>query len=259
MTREIKLADFSDASRSREQRLTAIDQANAILVKLIEDKPYDARRFDWQFTLAHSLIYQEAEPFFSAILYHGGSSEDRSELVARSSRAVGVLESLVDQLAEENKRIDGLSIREFERLEKNGYIARMDSLTPKSRYLQLWAQLYDALPRTDSDPRRAGNLRAILAELDSDPAILATDHADSHVQVQAWLLAGMSHRLLNEHDKARSHLGRALLIASSLNDADERVRQRRHSGHRRAGHSRQEADQPAGVVFGGDALPALQG
>ena len=224
MTREIKLAEFADLANSQERRLVAIAEANALLRKLLNDKPYDDRRFDWQFTLGHSLIYQEAEPFFTTILYHGGGKADRQALIARSAAALQVLDSLLDQLDTENTRIDGLPIREFEKLEKTGYINRIDRLTPRATYLRLWSRFYDALPRPDSDSNRARNLRAILAELEANPAILQTDHHHSHVQVQAWLLAGMSHRLLNEHSKARSYLDRSLAIAGRLDDTDELAR-----------------------------------
>ena len=80
MRRELRLAEFADLRRPDDERKAAVAEANHLLVQVIQEKPKDRRRFDWRFTLAHSLLYDEGEPFFTSILYRGGSCEDRLRL-----------------------------------------------------------------------------------------------------------------------------------------------------------------------------------
>lgn len=224
MMREVKLAEFADPTLPLDQQRAAVAEANRILGQLIEASSGDPRRFEWRFTLAHSIIYDEAEPFLTSILYRGGGREDRERLRSLSARAVAALTVLVKELAEEYDRIDRMSIREFEKLEADGYIEQLDRLAPRSEYLLLWALFYDSLPREDTDPTRARQLNEILERVAGNPTLLNTPHTTSHVQVQALLLAGMTHRLLNNHRPAREHLDRALAVAAGINDPSERQR-----------------------------------
>ena len=224
MMREVKLAEFADPTLTLEQQRAAIAEANRILGQLIEASSGDLRRFEWRFTLAHSIIYEEAEPFLTSILYRGGSIDDRQRLLSLSTRALAALTVLVKELAEEYERIDRMSIREFEKLEADGYIEQLDRLAPRSEYLLLWALLYNSLPREDTDPTRARQLNEILERIAGNPTLLNTPHKTSHVQVQALLLAGMTNRLLNNHQPAREHLDRALAVAAGINDPNERKR-----------------------------------
>ena len=224
MMRDLKLAVFADLSRPEEERRAAVAEANRALERLIEDNGGDPRRFDWRFSLAHSLLYDEAEPFLTNIFYRGGSAQDRKELLSRSTRAVATIEKLVTELAEEYERVDRMSIREFEKLEAHGYIEQLDRLAPRAEYLLLWAFLYDALPRHGADPARTRELNEIIERIAGNPALLRTPHETSHVQVQALLLAGVAHRLLNNHQPAREYLDRALAVADRLDDSVERER-----------------------------------
>jgi len=224
MMREVKLAEFADPTLPLEQQRAAIAVANRILGQLIEASFGDLRRFEWRFTLAHSLVYDEAEPFLTSILYRGGSKEDRRQLRSLSTRAVAALTVLVKELAEEYDRIDRMSIREFEKLEADGYVEQLDRLAPRSEYLLLWALFYNSLPREDIDPTRARQLNEILERVAGNPTLINTPHTTSHVQVQALLLTGMTHRLLNNHQPAREHLDRALAVAAGINDPAERRR-----------------------------------
>ncbi len=224
MMREVKLAVFADATRPEGERRAAAAQANRILERLIDENSDDPRRFEWRFDLAHSLLYTEAEPFLTRIFYRGGNALDRKELLSRSTRAVDTLRVLVTELAEEYERVDRLSIREFEKLEAQGYVERLDGLAPRTEYLLLWALLYDALPRDDADPTRVRELNEIVERIVGHPALLGTPHDTSHVQVQALLLAGMTHRLLNNHQPARERLDRAIAVAERLGDPAERER-----------------------------------
>jgi hypothetical protein len=97
LMREVKLAEFADAARPLEERRSSIAEANRLLQQLVEDNPEDSRRFQWQYTLGHSLLYEEAEPFSTNILYFGGSDEDRTRLTTLASRAVKVVRPLAQR------------------------------------------------------------------------------------------------------------------------------------------------------------------
>ncbi len=224
MMRDVKLAQFADRSRSTEERRAAIAEADRILEQLVRDLPQDRRRLTWQYTLAYSLLYDEAEPYATNILYFGGSAEDRDRLSGLMKRALDTVRSLTHFIAEEYTRIDRLSVEEFEELERRGYLEELDRLAPSADYLLLWVLFYDALPRSDGDPTRAAELREILDTLAIKPAFIQTPHDKSRIQVQASLLAGMTHRRVNDHASARENLDRALIIAERFTDQAEKAR-----------------------------------
>ena len=224
MQRDLEVAAFVDPNRTDQERTGAIREANQILEKLIEEHNYDLRRFDWQFSLAHSLIYDEAEPFIASILYRGGTRAERGELLKLAGRAVAVVTSLTEQLGEEYKRVDDLAVPQFEQLERSGYIEHVDRLGPRADYLMLWALLYDSVARDDADRTRAVRLNRIRAHLAAHPDILDTPHHMSHIQVQALVLAGMTERMLNDHVTARQYLDRAMAVADRVVDEVERER-----------------------------------
>ncbi|MGB0715162.1 MAG: tetratricopeptide repeat protein, partial [Phycisphaerae bacterium] len=222
MRRDLKLSQFSDASLPRETRRDALTSANRLLEEAIREAPDDARRFKWMFDLAHSLIYQEAEPYYSSIMYRGGGGDDRLKLQALAARALSNAENLINALTAEYERIDNLSLREFDRLERSGEVERLDRLMPQAAYLRAWALFYDAVPRDDDDATRSGRLRKILQYLEENPGLLTTPHVESKVQIQAYLLQGMTQRLLNDHAVSRDALSRAVTLSNRLVDRAER-------------------------------------
>lgn len=221
LMRDVKLAESADQSRSFAERQAAIASANDILEQLIADRPQDPSRFEWKFSLAHSLLHRQAEPFLTALSYRGAVVRERDKLLAMTSRAVSVLAQLADDLRSEYDRIDALSIGQFEKLEANGYVAQLDALGPRSEYLTLWALLYDSLPRDDSDSVRATQLHDLLERITAHPTLIRTPHEASRVQVQALLLTGMTYRLLNKHHMARQHLERAVALSKDIDDEQE--------------------------------------
>lgn len=224
MRRDVKLAEFADTARPREERRVAVAEANEMLDRLIELNSDDPRHLEWRFTLAHSLIYDEGEEFLTNILYRGGSSVDRQHLGTAAARAVVSLRKLLRELSDEFDRVDQLSVLEFDKIEKSGYLDRLDTLLPRAEYLWLWALFYDALPRDRASPVRLRDLSDLTARLSAPPSILDVSHDRSHVQVQALLLGGMAFRRLNKHETAAGYLDRAIAVADSIADIAERGR-----------------------------------
>lgn len=221
MSREIKMAEFADQYRPRKERFSAVSKANQILMQLIAQYPDDPRRFEWRYTRANSLIYDEAQPYFTNILFRGGSAIERDNLGEITVRALEEVKQLRKQLNEQYIEIDSLSIAEFERLERNGTIEQLDRLGPRAGYLNIWVLFYDALRRDPDDPARAIQLTQIINELTSQPVTLNTPHEQSRLQIQSLLLAGLSSRLLRDYDSAKKYLRRAIASADRLVDLDE--------------------------------------
>ena len=224
MMRDVRLAEAADVTRSDEARLAALGEGNALLQQLIESLPDDSRRFDWRFTLAHSLLYEEGDRFLTSLLYRGGTVGDCDALRQRSTRAVDVLTELLAEIADELQRIDGLDVREFEQLDATGFVERLDRLSPQAEYLRLWAWYYDALTRDAGDVVRTDQLQAIQGFLAANPMWLDRPHHLSHVRVQVLVLAGMTCRLQERHEDARTYLDRAIVVADELDDQEERDR-----------------------------------
>ena len=222
MTREVKLATFDDGTKPVEERRRAIVQANEILVQLVEQNPDDVRRFDWLFTLGHSILYKQAETYATNILYSGGNDDDRQRLAPISAQAIDVVRSLIRRIADEYVRIDQLSTSQFGRIEGTGYLDKLDEIAPNADYLLLWTLFYDCLHREPDDPALARQLNEILTTFTDKPTILKTPHEQSRVQIPATLLAGMSFRRLNDHHKAREFLDHTRILASRLTDPTER-------------------------------------
>lgn len=223
MRRDLKLSQHSDESLPRDLRRDALASANRLLEEAIREATNDRRRFEWMFDLSHSLIYEEAEPYYSSILYRGGNADDRLKLQALAARALNAAERLIETLRLEYARIDNLSLKEFERLERSGEVERLDRLMPRAAYLRAWANFYDALPRDDDDATRSNRLLKIVEYFESNKGLLETPHDQSNVQVQAYLLLGMTQRLLNDHAAARHLLARAITVAERVADSQVRA------------------------------------
>ena len=221
MMRDIRLAEAADATRPRRRREQHLAEANRILEEVIAANPSDARRFEWRFDLARSLIYEEADPLLASILYREGGDADHRRLEPITSRAVGTLSVLLEQLTAEFVRIDNLPVAEFQRLEASGYIDLVDRLEPKAKYLMLWARFYDALPRDETDPIRIDHLTELVDALTPESIIIKTPHSASRIQIQGLLLAGMTHRRLHDHQRARQNLDRAIRTAQTLSDPQQ--------------------------------------
>ena len=222
MHRDVELARSKDPSRSVEERREAMAAANRILDRLVRENPNDLRRFDWMYALGHSLVFEQAEPYATNILYVGGFGDDVARLRECADPAVEVLRKLEEALSREYDRIDRLAPGEIDLLEKDGYLDRLDRIAPNAEYALLWALFYSAIARPQTDAVSADRLNEIVAVLSKNRAILTLPHEQSHVQVQAHLLAGMTHRRLKDNDAARQDLDRAASIADRLTDPSDR-------------------------------------
>jgi hypothetical protein len=214
--RELKRTIAADTAVPTDQRREALAEANQLLEQLVLSRPDDRRRFSWRMQLARSLMYEEAEPHYTNLLLRGGTAEDRARLEVLMSKALGVLSTLRDDLIAEYDRLDKLDAREYENLERRGYIEEIDRLEPEVSYRLAWAWLFAALPRSPDDASTASSLHRTLELIAEVPGLLETPHETSHVQLDALVLAGMTYRRLNDHVTAKDHLDRALAVADRL-------------------------------------------
>ncbi|MGD2107973.1 MAG: tetratricopeptide repeat protein [Phycisphaerae bacterium] len=224
MMREIKLAESADPTLPHPARRAALGEANRLLEQMIAENPTDPRRFEWRFTLARSLVYDQAERFYSNVLYRGGSADDRARLLALTDRALKATRELLADLADEYDRVEAMSVNAFERLERSGYIEGLDRLGPRAEYLLLWVLFYNSLARDADDPARINQLNEAIQRVEANHRLTETPHATSHIQVQALLLSGSCHRLLGNHQSAGACFDRGLAVAEGLGDPDERKR-----------------------------------
>ncbi len=224
LSREIRLAEYADASRGMERRRQALHDANAILGQLVDTYSEDPRRVDWQFALVRSLLYEEAEPLITRILYRGGRDSDRERLRPMTGQALASLGALIDHLDEEYERIDAMPVVQFERLEKTGYITRLDQLKPQVHYIRLWALFYDSLAYAVDDPHNAQRLNEVRDGISAMQEVIKTPHKQSRVQVQALALLGMTYRRLNKNRLAREALRSAVTTGERIDDPTERAR-----------------------------------
>lgn len=224
MAREVKLADFASSSKSNHERRVAIAEANRILQQLIDDFPNDARRLDWQYALANSLLYDQAAFHATNLLVGLSSADDRDELKKTAAHALSVTRAMSKAISEEYGRIDRLPVDQFDELERTGHLDTLDKYAPAVDYLLVWSLFYDVLGRRVDDIEAAGKLNEILLTFAAKPALIETPHERSHIQVQTLLLAGMAHRRLNDQAQARTFLDRVRGELDRIVDARERQR-----------------------------------
>lgn len=220
LRRDVRLAEYADRTQSWAEREAALIAANRLLEEVIASSPDDLRRFEWRFTLARSLIYEEGEPAVTDLLYRADNERDRGTLAPRVRRAIATLNRLIDDLRAESARLDQLPPREFELLENTEHIERIDRIGPQSEYLLLWAKFFDALSRSAGDSTRSARLHEVM---DSLRAALATQsQSPSPAVVETSLLAGLVCRRLNDHAAARDHLERAVQTLERIPPSPER-------------------------------------
>ncbi|MCP4590467.1 MAG: tetratricopeptide repeat protein [bacterium] len=221
LRREINLARFADASRSPADRRAALLEANRTLETLINQRSDAPRSFDWRTELVRSLLYQEAELYYSRILLRGGTVEDRRKLAGVMERALHWCEVQREALEQERARLELVPALVYERLELSGHVERIETLKPRLDYLERWSTFYRGLARDPQDPRRIEEFSRVLEESQTQSGLLESPHSATHAQAQSLLLAGMAARRVGRDVWATEYLNRAYGVVRSITDATE--------------------------------------
>jgi tetratricopeptide (TPR) repeat protein len=222
LRRELKLTQHADDTLPEEERMAALAEADAVLEELVSTYPDDDRVFEWRLELAKSLLYERAEPLYTDILFWGRSPDECRRLAELMETADDTLTQLIAALEEKYAQLDDLSARQYDRLERSGYVDRIESMTPEAKYLRWWVTLYGALARDEHDPARESQLRGLLDTLDAGSEALTTPHETSHVQAQCFLLVGMASQLAGRHADAVAELDQAVGIVRGVAKTAER-------------------------------------
>ena len=222
LKRELRLNLYADATVPAAERLQALAEATVILRDLISTYPDHADRFEWQLELGRDLIFRKAEPYHNNVMLRGGTEADRAALSRITSEALGVYNALIAELVAAESEIDRMSIKQFEKSAKLGYIQSIEEHLPKARYFRLWASYYYCLTLPPSNPKLAKSMREIIQYLNEDSKLTSIDHAISHYQAQSLLLAGMAYRLLNSSALAEEVLSKAAAIVVAIPNYTER-------------------------------------
>lgn len=222
LKRELRLNLYADPAVSTAERLRALDEATQMLRDLLRDHPDHEAAYAWRLELGRDLIERQAEPYRNNILLRGGSAADREKLAQLAGEALLVYDRLIQQLTEEEARIDDLSISQFEKSAKTGQIERIEALLPKARYFRMWASYYRCLALGGGGANLHKALADIVAGLTDELKLTTIEHRYTHTQAQALLLAGMTYRLLNSPDRAEDSLSRAISVANAVSDFAER-------------------------------------
>jgi tetratricopeptide (TPR) repeat protein len=223
LRRKMHLLVYESGLSETPERREALAAANKILADIIRNHATDDRAIEWQITLARSLIYEQAEPHFSSILYRGGTAEDRRILKDLMDQAFGALTRLLKFLDDEYARIDLLSVSQYERLEDKGYIAQLESAIPQGQYMLLWSKFYMALALNPSDPQQRLLLDEVILQLSKETTLLKDKHENSHVQAQSLLLAGMAYRRVADYPSAKRYFRDAVEVVGRITDTQEQT------------------------------------
>ncbi len=219
---DLRMREFRDAERAEDARRTALRDAQRELETLIQRGVGDERRFGWMMELGRSLVYDVGEPISLRILYRGGTAADRSELLPAMQRAIDVLSDLGKAIEAEYARLDQLSVRDYERLERTGHIERVEGFGPQAEYVTAWARYYSALALEPRSPARAEHLKQVIEYLTQRSGLLDAPHETTHAQAQALLLAGLSRRLIGDLPNALSNVNQCLATLNRLTDEGAR-------------------------------------
>ena len=149
MAREVKLAEFGDASLSRDQRQAAIDEANHILEKVIDGNPDDPRRFQWTFSLAQSLLYDQVEPIARQRTLRPGGPRRSTALAERARQALAAVRSLAKRLTDGIASSTSCRRRSSRSVRAPGFVDELDRHRARQPITSLPGRCsYGALSRT---------------------------------------------------------------------------------------------------------------
>jgi hypothetical protein len=219
------LAGYQDISLSQEQRVAALDQALAILEKLIAARPDPPRSWQWRLRLGKDLLFRRAEPYYYDVLYRGWTEADGRELQRLSARAEETFRELGGEIDAFLARVDNMGHAEYRRVERSGLLEAADTIKPQADYFLQWSRFYRILADEGINPESRNTLSQIVGFLRGRTKRQPTDytqvpHDETGVQVQSQLLVGMCYRRLGESPEADEYLLQVIKTHSQLPDSE---------------------------------------
>ncbi len=214
--RRAMLAVYNDSTRDAQTRIDALAAAVTILEELVRRFPDHPDSLEWQLQLGLDLIDRQAEPHYSNILFDDGSEDDRQALQTIAAKADAIFEQLRKAIWRVEDRLEQLSPVEYEKRDRQGVVRRIVRLRSQSEYHHAWARFLHALALSESNPRRTQLLTKAIHYVVHQKKLTLRDHAETGVQHQSLLLAGMASRLLGRLTDATKHLGQAIALVSAL-------------------------------------------
>ncbi|NOS99216.1 MAG: tetratricopeptide repeat protein, partial [Phycisphaerales bacterium] len=222
LERTVKLSEHADPSRSADERRRSLAEANRLLERLIDSHQDDARTRGWRTELAKSLLYVECDALTSSLLHRGLNPDDVERLRGLMARTVGVLQAQHEALTREYESLDAMAAAQYDAMEANGDIDRLESDLAQTGYMLAWARYYHAAASQAAGVDAAETLNMVVEYVEGQSNLLYTPHAETHFQAQAQLLAGMTQRQLHRQTEAGRFLEDAIDIVEGILDDEER-------------------------------------
>ncbi len=221
LERDRLLALADDPATPPDRRAAAIVQSIQLLHEAIEQTTDVPNRWTLLLDLGRDLLYRQGEPHYNSIQYQGYNSQDADKLRAIAVSAQDAFRRLDEEITQYVARLDNLTPAEFRKLERRGIIGATDRLSGQAQYFLQWARYYEALARGPADRRAEGLLRDVVTYLrHPDHDYTSQPHAETGVQAQALLLAGMSYRLLGDAQKCGEALKEAARVVAALPETE---------------------------------------
>lgn len=221
LRRIAKLAVYQDQSRPPAERLAAMGEAIAILREVAASNPDDPRGPQWRLELGYDLLYRQAEPYWTNLLYGLGMEDDSRKLAALAGEA----ERIFDELAGDLLKLRKAAGDDEGSLPVGwpgwGVAERVGA---RAGYFCAWAKFYRALALPGEAQQQRRRLLDAVTRYVQESGYLDQPHRHTGVRFQVRLLAGMAHRRLGEGEQAERFLGMASQSASASADPSERRR-----------------------------------
>jgi len=219
LRRIAKLAVYRDQSRPPADRLAAMGEAIAILREVAASNADDPRGLQWRLELGYDLLYRQAEPYWSNLLYGFGTEGDRGKLAALAGEAEWVFKKLAGDVLKLRKAAgdDRGSVPVgwpgWEVTERVG---------ARAGYFCAWARFYRALALPPEAEEQRRRLLDGVTRYVQESGYLDEAHRHTGVGFEVRLLAGMAHRRLGQGEQAERFLRMASEWSSALADRAER-------------------------------------
>lgn len=216
------LATARDAAQPAAERAEATQAATAVLRGLIDEHPDHPDRFAWRCDVAEDLLDRREGEAVEAMLYRGPSAAQRSRVAAAAGEAIPLLERLGSDIEAEWKRIGALPPDAYAELAASDRLRRLESVEASAAWLLAWARVYAAMAGPADAPSRDKLLTLAADEVTTRRGWTARPHAETGLQVQALVLAGLANRLRGRYDLADAALRHAIDVYARLPDAKAR-------------------------------------